>query len=118
MRNLLARMVRGHAPSIIVERRERTYAEERGWVRNGNEYRGNYQTPSAVFQGYALEQTPGNFQFFLYGPSEQIRADGHWTCFQPNNSPGWYFVHMSRQPKDLSSGIITIERLISRAYGS
>jgi len=31
---------------------------------------------------------------------------------------GWYLVHMGRQPKDLSSGIITIERLISEAYGS
>ena len=28
----------------------------------------------------------------------------------------WYLVHMGSQPKDVSSGIITIERLISEAY--
>ena len=29
---------------------------------------------------------------------------------------GWYLVHMGQRPRDISSGILTIERLITEAY--
>jgi hypothetical protein len=117
VRDLFARMVRGRAPSVTVERRQIPLWQERGWVREGNNYRGNYQTDYAVFSGFVAAQQSGHLEFFLYSPSEQIRRHSHWTCFV-DRGDGWYLVHMGRQPKDLSSGILTIERLISEAYRS
>jgi hypothetical protein len=110
-------VVRGHGPTVAVQRRQIPYWQERGWLREGNAYRGNYQTSHAVFSGYIVEQRSGHLEFYLYSPSAEIRRHSHWTCFV-DRGEDWYAVHMGRQPKDLSSGIITIERLISEAYGS
>ena len=86
-------------------------------MREGDHYRGNYQTAHAAFVGYITEQRSGHLEFYLYQPSDQIRRHSHWTCFV-DRSDFWYLIHMGRQPKDISSGIITIERLISEAYRS
>jgi hypothetical protein len=48
-------------------------------------------------------------------PSDEIRRHSHWVCFQHRGND-WYVVHMARMPKDVSSGILTIERLITEAY--
>ncbi len=68
-----------------------------------------------MFQGYVTQQQSGKFEFFLFRPTQQIRSHSHWTCFVERND-GWYMVHMRREPKDLSSGILTIEFLIKEAY--
>ena len=81
----------------------------------GNVYTGTYQTPYAAFQGWIEQERSGHIHFFLYNPSDEIRRHSHWTCFQHRGND-WYLVHMGRQPKDVSSGIITIERLITEAY--
>ena len=114
MREIFSRLVRGHGPSILVRRREIPYWQERGWIRDGNRYTGTYQTPYAAFQG-SIEERFGNIKCYLHNPSRQIKNHSHWTCFAPQGSD-WYLVHMHRKPKDVSSGIITIERLISEAY--
>jgi hypothetical protein len=114
IRDIFSRVVRGHAPLISVLRREIPYWRERGWTRDGNNYTGSYQTPYAAFQGWIEERWCGS-NFFLYNPSPEIRRHSHWVCFAPRGSE-WYLVHMARRPKDVSSGIITIERLITEAY--
>ena len=114
IRELVSQVVRGHAPTISVERREIPYWQERGWIRDGNQYTGSYQTPYADFQG-RVEERLGHANFFLYNPSRKIRRNSHWICFS-DRGDGWYLVHMARRPKDVSSGIITIERLITEAY--
>ena len=114
IREMLSRVVRGHGPSIFVTRREIPYWQERGWRHDGNRYTGSYQTPYAAFQG-AIEERFGGFKFYLYNPSRQIRNHSHWQCFAHQGSD-WFIVHMARRPKDVSSGIITIERLITEAY--
>lgn len=115
IRDLFSRVARGHAPSIPVLRREIPYWRERGWTREGNNYTGSYQTPYASFQGWIEEKLFGNFAFYLYNPSRQIRRHSHWVCFA-SRGDDWYLVHMARRPKDVSSGILTIERLITEAY--
>jgi hypothetical protein len=115
IREIISRVVRGHGPAISVERREIPYWRERGWICDRNNYTGSYQTPYAAFQGRIEERWSGNMKFFLYNPSAQIRRHSHWICFADRGS-GWYLVHMARWPKDVSSGIITIERLIAEAY--
>ncbi len=115
IRDLMSRVVRGHAPTIAVRRREIPYWQERGWVCNGGQYSGSYQSPYAAFQGWIEEQRSGRTDFYLYHPSEEIRGHSHWTCF-PHRGSDWYLIHMAKQPKDVSSGIMTIERLITEAY--
>jgi len=115
MREILSQLVRGHGPAIFVRRREIPYWQERRWTRNGRTYTGSYQTPHAAFQGRIEEGWSGHLDFFLRHPSREIEQGGHWSCFVPRGD-GWYLVHMARRPKDVSSGIMTIERLITEAY--
>ncbi len=115
IRQLFRRIVRGHGPAIPVQRREMPYWQERGWARQGNTYNGNYQTRYAAFWGQISEHRGGHIDFMLYMPSQEIRNCGHWACFQHRGND-WYLIHMSKQPRDVSSGIITIERLITEAY--
>ena len=115
IRELFSRVVRGQRPSIPVQRRQIPYWQERGWTRQGNIYTGNYQTPYGAFQGWIEQQRSGHIDFYLYNPSDEIRRHSHWTCFQHRGND-WYLVHMGRQPQDVGSGIMTIERLITEAY--
>jgi hypothetical protein len=117
LRDLLAKVVRGQGPAIPVVRRQIPYWQERSWRRNGNVYEGSYQTPYAAFQGWIEQEQSGRIHFYLYNPSPQVRAHSHWTCFQHRGND-WYLIHMARQPKDVGSGIMTIERLITEAYES
>ncbi len=107
--------MRGQAPAIAVQRRQIPYWQERGWTRQDGIYTGAYRTRYAAFQGWIEQQRSGHIDFFLYSPSEEIRSHSHWTCFQHRGND-WYLVHMGKQPKDVSSGIMTIERLITEAY--
>ena len=115
LRNLFSRVMRGQGPPIPVQRRQVPYWQERGWTLEGNAYSGNYQTPYVAFQGWIEQERSGHLNFYLYNPSDEIRRHGHWTCFQHRGND-WYLVHMGRQPKDVSSGIMTIERLIKEAH--
>ena len=97
------------------ERREISYWQERRWTRDNNTYSGNFQTPYAAFQGWIEEEQSGHINFYLQNPSAEIRRHSHWSCFQ-HRGDEWYLIHMARQPKDVSSGIMTIEKLIREAY--
>jgi hypothetical protein len=108
-------MVRGQGPAITVQRRLIPYWQERGWTRRGDTYTGNYQTPYAAFCGQIMEHRGGHIDFMLYAPSNEIRSCGHWACFQHRGND-WYLIHMAKQPRDASSGILAIERLITEAY--
>jgi len=107
--------MRGQGPSIKIERRQIPYWQERGWQRNDNIYEGAYQTPYAAFQGWIEQERSGRGNFYIYRPSDEIRRHSHWTCFQHRGND-WYLVHMAKEPRDVGSGIITIERLITEAY--
>ena len=107
---------RGQAPTPeIIKRIERPYWQERGWVRQGDHYVGNYQTRYGSFQGWIEQQGSNSFEFFILSPPEQLKSHSHWTCFQHRND-NWFHVHMGRRPKDLSAGILAIERIITEAY--
>ena len=115
IREFFSRMGRRSQPVVPIERRQIPYWQERGWQRNGNRYAGSYQTPFGAFEGLIDQERSGHLSFFLYSPSELIRRHSHWTCFQ-DRSNDWYLIHMAKEPQDISSGIITIEKLITEAY--
>jgi hypothetical protein len=115
VRELISRVVRGRGPAEPIRRRQIPYWQERGWQRDGHNFGGTYQTPYAAFQGWIEPERSGHINFYLQNPSREIREHSHWTCFQHRGND-WYLVHMGRNPKDVSSGIMTIERLITEAY--
>jgi hypothetical protein len=115
IRDLFSRVVRGRGPAEKVERRQVPYWQEQGWVRQGNRYQGAYHTPYGAFPGWIEQRGGSGIDFFMYEPPEALRQHSHWSCFQ-DRGQNWYRVHMSRQPADVSSGILTIERLITEAF--
>jgi hypothetical protein len=116
IREIISRVVRRAARSpTVVQRQQIPYWQERGWTRNGRIYTGSYQTPHGAFCGHIEQIGTASFEFFLYQPSAEIRRHSHWVCFQDRKND-WYLVHMGREPKDVSSGILTIERLITESY--
>jgi len=88
---------------------------ERNWVRKGNRYSGSYQTRYGSFTGYIEESWGNSFEFYILDPPEVLERHSHWVCFRDRGN-NWFNVHMGRKPKDLSSGILTIERLITEAF--
>ena len=70
LRELFSRVVRGHAPSIPVQRRQIPYWQERGWTRQGQHL--HRQLPDAAtarFRAGSSEQRSGHIDFYLYNPS-------------------------------------------------
>jgi hypothetical protein len=105
----------GRRPAPLVGRREIPYWQERGWKRRGQTYEGRYVTPFGAFTGSISQQSSTDIQFYIQHPPDCIFNSSHATCFQPR-SKGWFFVHMSTRPKDVSSGIVTIERLLTDCF--
>lgn len=102
-----------HAP-VLIRRAEVPYWQHRGWTRTGNRYRGTYQTAYGSFTG-CVEDQAGQVQYWIHQPPQELRSSGHWACFQ-KRSDGWYSIHMRIPPKDIGSGILTVERLIAEAF--
>jgi len=116
IRDLVSRMVRGRGAAEVVVRRQIPYWQEQDWVQQGNVYSGSYHTPYGAFTGW-IEHRGGNIiNFFIYDPPNVLQQSSHWACFQ-DQGQGWYLVHMGRRPADVSSGIMSIERLITEAFG-
>ena len=117
VRDLLARL--GREPqstqAVRIQRREIPFWQERGWSQSGRSFRGSYQTPYGAFLGYIEQERSGHFNFYLQNPPWQLRHHSHWTCFQ-HRGGDWYLVHMAKDPRDLSSGIMTIEKLMTEAH--
>lgn len=116
VRDFMSRPPAAREAAVPVTRQEQPYSEQAGWVQYGNRLTGAYHTPYGSFCGQIELHAGGDAEFFLYQPSEAIMRHSHWVCFQQRGGNGWYFVHMGRRPKDVSSGILTIERLITEAY--
>jgi hypothetical protein len=100
-----------------VRRRELPYWQERGWRRAADTYTGAYQTPYGSFLGSIEDRGFNHLRFYITDPPPELKRSSHWACFQPRGRKG-YLVHMARRPRDVSSGIMTIERLITDAFQS
>jgi hypothetical protein len=112
-RDLVSRVVRPRSPVERVERCQTPYWQERGWTRDGRRYSGAFRTPVGSFVGF-IEERGSAIDFYMHDPPPAMRSHSHWACFQQRDS-GWYLVHMRTRPADVSSGILTIERLLTEA---
>jgi hypothetical protein len=101
----------------LVRRQEVPLWQERGWTRNGTTFVGSYQTQYGAFQGEIESRSgwfSGRLRFYIDNPPRQVFQSSHGPCFQPVGN-GRFEVHMSTMPRDESSGILTIERLLTEA---
>lgn len=105
----------GRRPAPLVGRQEIPYWRERGWKRTGWTYKGNYVTPYGAFTGWISQPSITEIEFYIQHPPACIFGSSHAGCFQPRDKD-WFFVHMGRRPKDVSSGIVTIERLLTDCF--
>lgn len=102
-------------PAPVVGRQEIPYWRERGWKRTGFTYKGNYVTPYGAFIGRISQLCITDIQFYIQHPPDWIFNSSHAACFQPRGEE-WYLIHMARRPKDVSSGIVTVERLLTAYF--
>lgn len=100
-----------------IRRRQLPYWQERGWHRTGDTYTGTYQTAHGSFVGRIEDRGYEQFRFYIVAPPRELQRSSHWACFVPRGGKG-YQVHMARRPRDVSSGILAIERLITEAFQS
>lgn len=87
------------------------YWQEQGWVERNSSLSGYYSAARRRFEG-RVELPGGNY--FIRHPPQELRRHSHWPCFQYQRD-GWYRLHFATRPRDPSSGILAIERMLHEA---
>ena len=100
---------------VIGKDKEYTYWQENGWRKIGNEYKGFFQTKYGKWRGVIIENYFKNHSFYIVTPPTILREGSHWSCFTHKGN-GLYSIHFSHKPKDISSGILTVEQLIAESF--
>lgn len=100
----------------VVQRNQIPYWQERGWKRRDGTYTGNYVSAFGAYAGCVSQASSREMQFFIQNPPQCVLASSHSACFSPRGGGNWFSIHMSKRPQDVSSGILTIERLISECF--
>lgn len=97
-----------------VQKFERPYWQH-NWRRNGDDFVGKYVTRYGSWQGYIRKEYEGAYRFHIINPPSALMNHKHWHCFNKKGK-GLYEAHFQKEPKDVSTGIIVIERLIREAF--
>lgn len=95
--------------------KEYPYWQENGWTRTKKGYQGHYRTNHGKWQGFIQENYKGNHSFYIFNPPAEVKKGSHGSCFF-HIGDGIHLVHFNKNPKDVSSGIVTIENVISRSF--
>lgn len=102
---------------ITVNRSSISYIKQKGWKFTHSlvspRWEGYYRSCFGSFRGKV--ETLSSPHFYIHKPPEVLRRHSHWACFT-DRSGGWYSVHFRTMPKDLDSGVMTIERIIHEAF--
>jgi hypothetical protein len=107
-----AGMRRGNA--VIVLPDIRPLWQIKGWQKQSEyELIGAFRTPQGSFVG-KITITDGKPSYYIQNPPKQLLNGSHGACFR-RRLKGWYWIHFSKEPRDLDSGIAAVERLIFEA---
>jgi hypothetical protein len=103
--------------SKLINRSSKTYLTDKGWRRfksyPGYEWQGYYRTRYGSFKGRVLANASPSF--YVYKPPEALNAKhSHSACFSSQGN-GWYSAHFKRVPKDVDSGVMAIERILTES---
>ncbi len=85
------------------------YWEERGWSRSRDQFTGRYLAAGRAFEGRVDGEV-----FMIRRPPNELRRHEHWPCFHYRGE-GWYSIHFTAPPRDVGSGLMSIERILSEA---
>ena len=107
--------IKNNTVKVVKNNKGCAYWQENGWHRVGNQYRGFYQTKYGKWRGVIIENYRNNHYFCIFMPPAILKKSSHWECFVYRGD-GLYLVHFSQKPKDISSGILTIEQLITETF--
>ena len=89
---------------------------EQGWKKKGNVYRGKYITRCNECAGEIIDRA-GAFDIFIFHPPKELRRHPSWHCFDKiGQYPTKYKIHVKRHPKDVSSAIFYVQRMIEESY--
>jgi hypothetical protein len=95
---------------------ERPYWKQSGWVRGWRgKHKGFYNTKYGSWRGEIDETYLGSHAFYIFSPPDVLKQSYHWACFSRKGLDK-YSIHFSKNPKDMSAGILSVERLIAEAY--
>jgi hypothetical protein len=101
--------------SVTVSRRKIPYWQENGWERDGDHYWGCYKTPYGKWAGTVVRTHKKHFKYYIQDPPPELKEHSHWVCFSCKGDD-LYHIHFSKKPKDVSSGILAIESIISESF--
>ena len=100
---------------VIGKRKEAPYLIEKGWRKFKDSYMGYFETDYGAWGGIIDESYFNNYVFYIVNPPKALKESSHWDCFR-NKGNGTYSIHFSKKPEDMSSGILTIEKLITESF--
>lgn len=99
---------------IIVRPQNRSYLEDKRWIKTAKGYEGYYQTKYGVWKG-KIEKGPNSWEFYIFNPPESLLHGEHENCFRFEGN-GWYWIHWQDKPRMVSDGIMAMERVIIESY--
>src|SRR6266850_144666 len=106
------RIQRSYSPpsshTIPVIRHPLPYWVERGWVRDGQVYTGDYQTDFGTWSGWITASAGGRVDTYIAHPPSALERHPHWPCFRKREH-GWFFIHPIQDVSDVSAAILAVE---------
>lgn len=101
--------------SFKVCRHPLPYWAERGWVRDGQTYSGDYKTDFGRWPGWISVSSGGRVETYIASPPKALERHPHWECFRKRDE-GWYFIHPVREVPDVSAAILAVEKTLTEAF--
>jgi len=109
------RVIISHRDTVEIKRAQVPYWQERSWQKNSGTYRGYYRTRYGSFEGEIKHRYDNTFDFYIFNPPKELEKHNHWVCFR-HQGKNKYLLHFATKPKDVSSGIMAMEKLIKEAF--
>jgi hypothetical protein len=91
------------------------YWQESSWIKTGGTFRGFYKTDYGSWRGLIERNYKGDYSFYIFEPPQVLKNSDHGQCFTYKGNSK-YEIHFSEKPKDVDSGIITIESVIAETF--
>lgn len=101
---------------IRVELNQEPYWIEQGWKREGYVYKGMYKTSYKECKGEIVDRA-GAFDVYIFNPPLELKKHKDWHCFiKIGFVSRRYKLHLTKQPKDVSSAIFNVQRIIEESF--
>ncbi len=100
--------------AVRVPRNTQPLWQERGWTQQGDDLLGHFRTKRGSFEARIKGAFGRNPEFFIYDPPAALLRGSHGQCFQQRDKH-IFFVHWSKRPADVNTGILRVEHCLIEA---